>query len=74
MEKFILDEIDRKEQEFLAVHGKAPSRIILDHYSYLLLAQELNKDLVEEDFGYLYDCYEIIVHGLSETELIEFIP
>ena len=74
METFIFDKIDRKEKEFIAKHGEAPSRILLDHYSYLMLAKELNKDLIEDDFRYLHDCYEIVVHGLTEDEVIEFIP
>jgi len=73
METFIFEEIDRKEKAFIAKHGSAPSRLLLDNYSYLQLAKELNKDLVEDDFRYLHDCYEIIVHGLSEDEIIEFI-
>jgi hypothetical protein len=74
MEKFILEELDRKEQEFIAKHNAAPKRLLLDPYSYVQLAAELDKDLVEEDLRYLHDCYEIIVHGLSQTELIEFLP
>lgn len=74
METFIFDEIDRKEKEFIAKYGKAPSRILLDHYSYIQLASELDKDLIEDDFRYLHDCYEIVVHGLTENQVIEFIP
>lgn len=74
MERFILEELDRKEQEFIAKYKEAPKRLLLDPYSYVQLALELDKDLVEDDLRYLHDCYEIIVHGLSQTEVIEFIP
>lgn len=74
MEKFILEEIDRREQDFLAKHKQAPKRILLDPYSYVRLAQELDKDLLQEELRYLHGCYEIIVHAYSEDEIIEFLP
>jgi len=73
MERYILDELDKKEKEFIEENGEAPSMVILDLYSYMELAKELGKDLVEEEYKYLHGCYKIIVDDIAEEEFIRFV-
>lgn len=71
--RYIIDELDKKEQDFIATNGEAPTMVIMDLYSYLQLAQELGKDLVNEEYRYLFGCYKIIVDEIAEGEFIKFV-
>lgn len=73
MEKNILEELETREKEYISTNGKAPSMVILDIYSYLELAKELGKDLIEDDIRYLHGCYRIIVDDIADEEIIKFV-
>ena len=73
MERYILDELDKKEQEFIEENGEAPTMVILDLYSYIELAKELGKDLVEEEDTDLHGCYKSIAEDIVEGEFLRVI-